>query len=88
MQYNISSNLAKRILVFVSDDQKVALRSKELRKWLLNCGYLESVINKSFFNAKLQGSANKSANSKCLKNILKTFYFYCLHIIQTLICET
>ena len=74
MQYNISSNLAKRILVFVSDDEKVALRFKELRKWLLNCGYLESVINKSFFNAKLPGSANKSANSKNILILLSTYY--------------
>ena len=52
MKYNIPFNLAKRILVFVPDEQKVALRLKELRKWLLNCGYPKSVIDKSFFNAK------------------------------------
>ena len=50
---NIPLNLAKRILVFVSNKQK-ALRLKELRKWLLNCGYPESVINKSVFSTKLQ----------------------------------
>ena len=63
IKYNIPFNLAKHILIFVSGDQKVTLRLKELRKWLVNCGYPESVIDKSFFNAKLQGPANKPANS-------------------------
>ena len=36
---NIPFNLAKRIPVFVSDEQKVALQLKELQKWLVNCGY-------------------------------------------------
>ena len=43
---NIPFNLAKLILVFVLDEQKVALRLKELRKWVLNCGYPEPVIDK------------------------------------------
>ena len=51
---NIPFNLLKRILVFVSDEQRLALQLKELRKWLLNCGYPETVIDKSFLNAKLQ----------------------------------
>ena len=38
-KYNIHFNSAKRILLFVSDEQKLALRLKEQRKWLLNCGY-------------------------------------------------
>ena len=33
---DIPFSLVKRILVFVSDERKVALRLKELRKWLLN----------------------------------------------------
>ena len=65
----VSFNLAKRVLVIASDEQKVALRLKELRKRFLNYGYLESVIEKSFFNAKLQATANKPANSK---NIVPT----------------
>ena len=67
----ISFNLAKRILVFVSDEQIVALRLKELRKWLLNVGYPESVIDKSFFNAKLQGHSNEPANSKNILSLVK-----------------
>ena len=66
--------MAKRILVFVSDEQKVALRLKELRKWLLNCGYPEPVIDKSFFTAKLQGPANKPANSKNILPLVSTYY--------------
>ena len=56
----------------MSDKQKVAPRLKELRKWLPNCGYPESVIDKSFFSRKLQGLANKPANSK---NILPSTYY-------------
>ena len=41
MKYNIPFSFTNRILVFVSDEQKVALRLKELRIWLLNCGYPE-----------------------------------------------
>ena len=51
IKYNIPFNLTKLILIFVSDEQKVTLRLKELRKWLLNCGYPESVIDKSLFSA-------------------------------------
>ena len=49
---NIPFNLAKRIIVFVSDEEKVKNRLKELRRWLITCGYPESIIDKSFFNAK------------------------------------
>ena len=71
---NIPFNLAKGILVFVSDEQKVALQLKGPQKWLLNCGYPESVIDKSFFNAKLQGPANKLANSKDILPLVSTYY--------------
>ena len=74
IKYNISLNLGKHILVFVSDEQKVALGLKELRKWLLNCGYPETVIDESFFNAKLQGPANKPANSKSILPLVSTYY--------------
>ena len=71
---NIPFNLAKRNLVSVSDEQKVAPQLKELQKWLLNSGYPESVIDKSFFNAKLQGPANKPANSKNILALVSTYY--------------
>ena len=74
IKYNIPFNLAKRILVFVSDEQKVALRLKELLQWLLNCGYPESVIDKSFSNAKLQDPANKLAIPKNILPLVSTYY--------------
>ena len=74
IKYNTPFNLARYILVFVSGEQWVALRLKELRKWLLNCGYPESVIEKSFFNANLQGPANKPANSKNILFLVSTCY--------------
>ena len=46
LKHNIPFNLAKCVLVFVPDEQQVALRLKDLRKCLLNFGYLESVIDK------------------------------------------
>ena len=87
IKYNIPFNLAKRILAFVSDEQKVALRLKELRKWFLNCGYPESVIEKSQGPANKQGPANYKVQ-QINQKILKTFYLWCLHIIQTMTCET
>ena len=86
IKYNIPFNLAKRILIFVSDEQKVTLRLKELWKWLLNCGYPESVIDKSFFNAKLQGAANKPANSKNILPLVSTYYsnFDMRNIVKTI----
>ena len=74
LKYNIPFNLARYILVFVSGEQWVALRLRELRKWLLNCGYPESVIEKSFFNANLQGPANKPANSKNILTLVPIYY--------------
>ena len=53
----------------MSDEQKVAFLLKELRKWSLNCGYPESIIDKSFFSAKLQ-----RANSKNILPLLFTYY--------------
>ena len=69
----------------MSDEQKVTLRSKELRKWLLNCGYPESVTDKSFFDAKLQGPANKQANSKNILPLVSTYYsnFDMRNIVKT-----
>lgn len=62
---NVPFNLAKRIIVFVSNPEKVTIRLEELRKWLKNCKYPDSIIDSSFHKAKLQGPApfsNKSNN--------------------------
>ena len=71
---NIPFSLAKRVLVLVSDEQKVALRSKEPRKWFSKCGYPEAVIDKSFFDAKLQHLTNKPANSKNILPLVSKHY--------------
>ena len=56
---NIPYNLAKRIIVFVSDEEKMNERLSELKTWLLSCSYPLPIIDKAFFNAKLQGPAPK-----------------------------
>ena len=56
---NIPYNLAKRIIVFVSDEEKMNERLSELRTWLLSCSYPLAIIDKAFVNAKLQGPAPK-----------------------------
>ena len=52
-------NLAKRIIVFVSDEKKINERLSELKTWLLSCSYLLAIIEKASFSAKLQWSAPK-----------------------------
>ena len=76
IKYNILFNLTKRILVCVSDEQKVCTPIERATNRLLNCGYLEPVIDKSFFNYffKLQGPANKSVNSKNILPLASTYY--------------
>ena len=53
----IPFNLAKRIIVFVSDPDLIEMRLKELEKWLIDCNYPKSVIKQAFHGAKLQGPA-------------------------------
>ena len=53
---NLPYNFAKHI-AFVSNDEKVEMRLKELQYWLKGCNYLDSVINQSFYvmqNYKVQ----------------------------------
>ena len=42
------------------------MRLKELKNWLKDCNYIDSVINQSVYNIKLQGPAPFRDN---LKNI-------------------
>ena len=60
---NIPFTLAKRIVVFVSDEKVVEKRLHELRLWLKKCRYPKDVINKAFHNAKLQGPAPQKPES-------------------------
>ena len=61
---NLPYNLAKRIIVFVSNDKKVEMRLKELKNWLKDCNYPDSIINQSFYHAILQGPAPFKDNPK------------------------
>ena len=49
------------------------MRLKELKNWLKDCNYLDSVINQSFDIAKLQGPAPFTDNSKSIL-FVTTFY--------------
>ena len=66
-------NLAKRIIAFVSNDEKVEMRLKELKNWLKYWNYPDSVINQSFYNPKLQGSVSFTDDSKSIPFV--TIYY-------------
>ena len=71
---NIPFNLAKRIICFVSDSNKMILRLKELRNFLKSCDYPEHVIERGIFNAKLQGPApQKQLTSNCIPLITTNY---------------
>ena len=46
---------------------------KKVKNWLKDCNYSDSVINQSFYDAKLQVLAPSSDNSKK--------YFFCYNIL-------
>ena len=71
---NIPYNMAKRIIVFVSDPEKMNIRLKEMKNWLLKCSYPENVIDKGFHNAKLQGPAPNPENKKEIMPFVTTYY--------------
>ena len=60
---NLPYNLPKRIIVVVTDPEKVELRLNELRSWLKNNKYPDHIISNAFYNAKLQGPALKPKNN-------------------------
>ena len=70
---NLPYNLAKRLIVFCSTSEKETKRLKELRTWLLDCHYPPHVIDKGFFNARLQGPAPQPKESKNI-TFVTTFY--------------
>ena len=51
--------MTKRVEAFVSDERKLNERLSELKTWLLSCSYPLTIIEKAFFNSKLQGLAPK-----------------------------
>ena len=60
---NVPYNLAKRIIVFISIEEKIEYRLNKLRNWLKSCKYRENVINRAFRNARLQGTVPLKTNS-------------------------
>ena len=59
---NIPYNLAKRIIVFVTNEDQMKLRLNQLRAWLLKCEYPSRMIDKGFHDAQLQGPAPPTTN--------------------------
>ena len=69
----IPFNLAKRIVVFVSDPQIVEIRLNELEHWLLDCSYPKNLIKQAFHRAKLQGPAPEP-KKKDIIPLVTTYY--------------
>ena len=61
---NVPYNLAKRIIVFVSDSVVIEDRLKELKQYLQKCDYPDEIIDRGFHNARLQGPANSKTEDK------------------------
>ena len=71
---NISYKLAKRILAFVSNPEKVIISLAELRQFLKECKHPEYVISERIFNAKIQGPASKPERSKNVILFVTAYY--------------
>ena len=80
---NIPYNLAKRIIVFCSNQSKEESRLHELKQWLLQCNYPEKLVDKKFHCAKLQGPANKSD-----VNVIPLVSTYYINYDMSNICKT
>ena len=50
---NVSYNLARKIIVFITDPEKDKLRLNGLKTWLKNNKYPDHIISNAFCNAKL-----------------------------------
>ena len=67
---NIPYNLAKKIVVFVSEGERMNFRLDQLYNWLLKCNYPQELIRKGFHDAKLQGPAPAPSNKMDNKMIV------------------
>ena len=81
---NVPYNLAKRIIVFCSDQITEHRRLQELNSWLLNCNYPENVINSKFYKAKLQGPAPQKTSSDWIPFVATNFSNYNAKNIYTI----
>lgn len=69
----IPFNLAKRIVVFVSDPLLLDFRLRELEHWLLDCNYPTNLIKQAFHRAKLQGPAPEPTKKDIIP-LVTTYY--------------
>ena len=82
---NIPFNLAKRIIVFCSNENTERQRLMELKSWLLKCNYPESVIENKFHKAKLQGPApHKNHSNEIIPFVTTNYANYDARNIATL----
>ena len=65
--------LAKRIIVFTSDVNKMGSHLVDMKNWLIKCNYPLSIHNKGIHNAQLQGPAIKKNNRKVIP-LISTYY--------------
>ena len=57
MKDNIPYSLAKKLICFIPDEERLEFRLNELRTWLLKRNYPSRIVDKKFHCAKLQGPA-------------------------------
>ena len=81
---NVPYNLAKRIIVFCSDQTTEHRRLQELKSWLLNCNYPENIIDNKFHKAKLQGPAPQKTSSDLIPFVTTNFSNYDAKNISTI----
>lgn len=80
---NVPYNLAKRIICFVSSPQQTENRLEELKSFLIKRDYPINIINKAFFNARLQGPAPLKEKQKILPLVTTNYSNYnCKNIIR------
>ena len=68
----IPFNLAKRVIVFVTKEDRMKFRLKELKNWLLKCNYPNDLIDQAFHKARLQGPAQNPENN--IIPLVTTYY--------------
>ena len=71
---NIPYNLAKRIIVFASNPEKLIIRLDNLRQFLKERKYPEHVVSQSIFNAKFQGPKPNPKRSKNIIPFVTNYY--------------
>ena len=70
---NVPYNLAKRIIVFVSNEENIEYMFNKLKNSLKSCKYPENVVKRAFGNAILQGTEPLKTNSNDIP-FVTTYY--------------